>query len=109
MKIDATVNIQDNNLLYGLQEVLKIIELIIKSEDREDIICFQKRTFVTPLFILPLLVYVSGCEKVIRFDNYSSYMDTIHFSQGGLKPDMTEHSDFLASLNKFAYKTFLPI
>ena len=109
MKINASINIQDSNLLYGLQEVLKIIEQIIKSEDREDIICFQKRTFVTPLFILPLLVFVTGCGKVIRFDSYSSYMDTILFSQGGLKPDMTEHSDFLASLNKFAYKTFLPI
>ena len=109
MKIDATVNIQDNNLLYGLQEVLKIIEQLIRSEDREDIICFQKRTFVTPLFILPLLVYVAGRDKVIRFENYSSYMDKIHFSQGGLKPDMTDHAEFIASLNKFAYKTFLPI
>lgn len=109
MRINVTVNIQDNNLLYGLQEVLKIIDLINKSEDSEDVICFQQKTFVTPLFILPLLVYVNGCSKHIVFVNRSSYMDTIHFNQGGLKPDTIEPSDFITVLNNFTYKTFLPI
>lgn len=109
MRINVTLNIQDNNFLYGLQEVFKIIDQINKSQDSEDVICFQQKTFVTPLFILPLLVYVNGCGKHILFENRSSYMDTIQFSQGGVKPDANEYSDFAEFLSKYSSKTFLPI
>jgi len=109
VKINVTLNIQDSNLLYGLQEVLKIIDLISKSDDYEDIICFQPDTFVTPIFILPLLVYVNGCQKSVRYENNSSYMDTVYFSCGGLRPDLKGHSDFETLLNKYAFKSYLPI
>lgn len=63
MKITPAIKILDNLLLDGLKEVLKIIDSINQSEDEEDTICFQNSCFVTPIFILPLLVYTDDCKK----------------------------------------------
>lgn len=70
---------------------------------------FQENIFVTPLFILPLLVYVNGCKKRIRFQNNSSYLNTIHFDDGSLKPELIEFIAFQDLLRKCSTKTYIPI
>lgn len=109
MKITPAIKIRDNLLLDGLKEVLKIIDSINQSEDEEDIICFQNSCFVTPIFILPLLVYSKGCSKRISYENLSSYMDTIYFKEGGLQPEHLNSDKFDIFLKKYLNKTFLPI
>lgn len=109
MKINATINIQDKHLLFGLQEALKLIDKLNKSTDTEDIVSFRYGTFVTPIFILPLLVYVHGCKKTISFENRSSYMNAIHFSSGGLMAEQMAHAEFVDLLNTYVFKTYLPI
>jgi len=85
MQINLSTHISDKFLL-GLQEVLNVIDLINRSHDDEDVIIFQNNVFVTPLFILPLLVYVNGYKKRIRYQYTNKYLDTIRFGSGGLKP-----------------------
>lgn len=109
MKITTAIKIRDNLLLDGLKEVLKIIDSINQSEDEEDTICFQNSCFVTPIFILPLLVYTEHCKKIISYENLSSYMNTIYFKEGGFQPELLNSDGFDLFLKKFAYKTYLPI
>ena len=90
MKIEVKISISDENFLSGLGEVLKIIDCINQSNDREIIIGFHEKTFVTPIFILPLLVYENGCNKKIIYDIKNRYLETIYFSEGGLKSDSFE-------------------
>jgi hypothetical protein len=70
MEINVSENIGEK-FLQGLEGVLRLIDRINQSEDEEDILIFQNNIFVTPLFILPLLVYVSGnkmcCFRVMHF------------------------------------------
>lgn len=108
MEIQVTANIGDR-FLQGLQEVLKIIDLINRSNDHEDVIVFQNSVFVTPIFILPLLVYVNGCKKVISFKYSNNYLDTIRFGSGGLKPEELESLAFHDLMEKYSLKTYIPI
>ena len=62
MEIKISANIGDK-FSQGLQEVLSVIDHIHQSKDEEDVLVFQNDFFVTPLFILPLLVYISGCRR----------------------------------------------
>ncbi len=108
MDIEVSSNIGDKFLL-GLEEVLNVIDSINQSNDDEDVIIFQNNIFVTPLFILPLLVYVNGCIKRIRYQYSNNYLNTIQFGIGGLKPDELESGIFHDLMDKCSFKTYIPI
>ena len=108
MEINVSAHIGDK-FLQGLQEVLHVIDLINRSDDDEDVIIFQNNVFVTPLFILPLLVYVNGCKKRISYRYTNRYLDTIRFGSGGLKPEELESFAFHQLLDTCSVKTYIPI
>jgi len=108
MEIKISANIGDK-FSQGLQEVLSVIDHIHQSEDEEDVLVFQNDVFVTPLFILPLLVYISGCPKKIICQINNGYLDTIKFGSGGLKPDELGFNAFHHLLDKCSFKTYIPI
>jgi len=108
MEINVSENIGEK-FLQGLEGVLRLIDRINQSEDKEDILIFQNNIFVTPLFILPLLVYVSGSQKKIRYQFTNSYLDTIQFGSGGIKPEELDFPTLHHSLNKYSAKTYIPI
>lgn len=108
MEIKISVNIGDR-FLHGLMEVLRIIEFIDQSSDSEDIINFQSNVFITPLFILPLLVYINGSEKRITFKYSNSYLDTIRFGIGGLKSDELKSETLQDIMKMCSNKTYIPI
>jgi anti-sigma regulatory factor (Ser/Thr protein kinase) len=108
MIIQKNINIQDDKLLNGLMPVLEIINQIEESKDREVTIDFQFTKFVSPLFVLPLMVYLHGSRKQISCVNISSYLSTAHFP-GGIIPDDMRSSEFLARMEVYARKNFVPI
>lgn len=108
MEINVSENIGEK-FLQGLEGVLRLIDRINQSKDEEDILIFQNNIFVTPLFILPLLVYVSGSKKRIRYQFTNSYLDTIQFGSGGIKPEELEFSALHHLLEKYSAKTYIPI
>lgn len=108
MEINVFENIGEK-FLQGLEGVLRLIDRINQSDDEEDILIFQNNIFVTPLFILPLLVYVSGSKKRIRYQFTNSYLDTIRFGSGGIKPEELEFSALHHLLEKYSAKTYIPI
>lgn len=108
MDIRVSPNISDD-FLHGLREVLDVIDRINSSPDEEDVLLFQGNVFVTPLFILPLLVYITGCKKSIKYGYCNTYLDTIRFGTGGVRPDELENDAFHALLEKCYSKTYIPI
>lgn len=108
MEIIISVNIGDK-FLQGLQQVLNVIDQINQSEEDNIVLIFQNNVFVTPLFILPLLVYTNGCKKRIRFQYTNGYLNAIHLGNGGLKPEEFNSSEFQNFLNRYSGKTYIPI
>lgn len=109
MNITVKPYILDSNFISGLQETIKIIDRINKCKDDTITLTFNEKSFVTPLFILPLLVYKRTIKKDILFQNESTYIDTIQFIEEGLKSDLMEVEDFISHIKKYSYKTFIPI
>lgn len=108
MEINVTAKIGDR-FTHGLQEVLSVIDQINQSHDDEDILVFSENIFITPLFILPLMVYISGCNKEIRYRYTNNYLDTICFGTGGIIPEKIGTNEFNQLLNKCSSKTYIPI
>lgn len=108
MLIKNNIDIKPDTFVNGLQAVLTLIEQINNSKDSCDIIDFKNIPFVTPLFILPLMVFIKGCNKDIKFHNLNSYMDTIHFGEG-LRPENISNSQFDKKLESYSQKTYIPI
>ena len=108
MLINRYINVQDHKLSNGLQELFPIIDDIEKSPDFEDFIDFSKTSFVSPTFLLPLMVFAKGHRKAIRFSNITSYMQHLYFGEG-LLPDQMRKTEFIAYMEGYAKKTFIPI
>lgn len=85
MIIRKATNIQDDKLSNGLKEVLTIIDQVENRADNEYIIDFSHTSFVSPSFILPLMVFVKGSDKNIKLTNITPYMNLLYFGDGLLQ------------------------
>ena len=108
MLINSCINIQDDKLSNGLKGIFPIIDEIEKSLDAEDIIDFSKTSFVSPTFLLPLMVFAKNHRKAIHFSNITPYMQHLYFGDG-LSPDRMRNTEFIAYMEGYAEKTFIPI
>ena len=109
MVIDKFINVNDNWLGGGLAPVIKIMSMIESSTDEDITIDCRNKCFLTPVSILSLIVYLSKCGRKISFINHDSYLDTLCFYSGGLRPDKIRSSEFKAIMEGYANKTFIPI
>ena len=57
MRIHVNVNIESDRFLNGLYEAIDIIDRVAQYPDNDVIIDFSGTRFVTPLFVVPLMVY----------------------------------------------------
>ncbi len=103
------INVKDNWLLDGLRPVVGIMSQVETSDENEVIIDFSKTSFISPVFALSLIVYLTRCQKQVKFRNVRDYLDLIGLGTGGIKPDRMRQTEFLATMEKYASKTFVPI
>jgi anti-sigma regulatory factor (Ser/Thr protein kinase) len=54
-------------------------------------------------------VYLTRCGKQIAFTNVFDYLERIGLGNGGIKPDTMRQTEFLAELEKYTSKTYIPI
>ncbi len=108
MVIQKNINIQDDKLLNGLMPVLEIINQIEESDDENITIDFNSTSWVSPLFVLPLMVYLYGSRRQINCTNIPAYLSTVHFP-GGIVPDDMRRSEFLAHMEGYAHRSYIPI
>ena len=107
--IKEYINVKDERLIDGLTPVVRIMSQMEDSNDLEVTIDFSDTRFISPVFALSFIVYLSRCGKQVSFKNISDYLERIEFSNGGVKPDMMRQTEFLANLEKYASKTYIPI
>ena len=109
MIIKENINVKDDRLIDGLTPVVRIMSQIESSIEQEVTIDFSDTRFISPVFALSLIVYISRCGKQISFSNVPDYLELIGLSNGGIKPDEMRQTEFLAALEKYASKTYIPI
>ena len=109
MIIKEHINVKDDRLIDGLTPVVWIMSQMESSVDQEGTIDFCDTRFVSPVFALSLIVYLSRCGKRIIFKNVPEYLERIGLCNGGIKPDQMRHTEFLAALEEYASKTYIPI
>ena len=109
MIIKEHINVKDDRLIDGLTPVVWIMDQMEKSVDQEVTIDFSDTRFISPVFALSFIVYLTRCGKQIAFTNVSDYLERIGLGNGGIKPDTMRQTEFLAELEKYTSKTYIPI
>jgi len=109
MIIKELVKVKDDRLIDGLTPVVRMMNQIECTKEQDVTIDFSNTFFISPVFALSLIVYLSRCGKKVSFRNVSDYLELIGLSKGGIKPDQMRHTEFLAALEKYASKTYIPI
>ena len=109
MIIKEHINVKDDRLIDGLTPVVWIMDQMEKSVDQEVTIDFSDTRFISPVFALSFIVYLTRCGKKIAFTNFSDYLERIGLGIGGIKPDTMRQTEFLAELEKYTSKTYIPI
>ena len=109
MIIKEQINVKDDRLIDGLTPVVRMMDQMEESVDQEVTIDFSDTRFISPVFALSLIVYLTRCGKQIAFTNVSDYLECIGLSNGGIKPDTMRQTEFLAELEKYTSKTYIPI
>lgn len=103
------INVKDDRLIDGLTPVVHMMSQIEGAEEQEVTVDFSDIRFISPVFALSLIVYLSRCGKQVSFRNVPDYIELIGLCKGGIKPDQMRHTEFLAQLEKYASKTYIPI
>ena len=109
MIIRNHINVKDNWLLDGLRPVVDIMSQVEALGENEVTIDFADTQFVSPLFALSLIVYLTRCGKRVLLINPTEYLSLIGMTDGGIKPDRMRQTEFLATMEKYASKTYIPI
>lgn len=108
MDIKLKAHIANERISDGLLEAMNAINQINETSDEKITLDFSDVGFVTPLYVLPLVVFLNGCSKDITITNVSEYLQTIGFTNG-MQPDKMRKSEFLAIIEKYSRKTYIPI
>lgn len=108
MDIKLKVNIDDNKMSDGLLAAMNTINQISESSEKYITLDFSEVEFVTPLYVLPLVVFLNSCNKDVTITNANAYLQTIGFTKG-MYPDKMRKSEFLAIMEKYSHETYIPI
>lgn len=103
----VTVNV-GNELIDGLSKAVGVMSRIQSLNDDVIELDFGGTQFVSPLFVSALLVYIRHTDKQINITNLKDYLNVIRFSEG-LLPDKMRRSEFMATMESFSKKSYIPI
>lgn len=108
MIINDNITVKDDRLINGLVPTISIMSQIEYSTDKDVVIDFSNTRFISPVFALSMLVYVSNNDRNIRFANMNDYMKAIHLDNV-IKPDEGRRSEFVAIMERYSQKTYIPV
>jgi len=107
-----SINDEGDKIGLAFDYLFKIIHETENSENENIYWDFRNSTFLTPFFLLPLMLYKEKSEKKIHFinctGNLETYFNTIHFSSGGLNPQDVD-GNFENWIEKYSNKRYIPI
>lgn len=109
MIVDEYINVSDCHLMNGLIPVVRIMQQSAESEEESLQIDFSHTNFISPVFALSLIVFLSKCGKHYSFTNLNEYLSIIGLGNGGICPDKMRKSEFIATMEGYVKKSFIPI
>lgn len=107
-KICRKINISDSEVGQAFNELFWLIHDIEHTTECEEItLDFSRTTFVTPFFLLPLVVYLKRSPRKITVENGTDYMNIVLFPDTFIpEANLEPLEDFLY---KYKSKTYIPI
>lgn len=109
MVVDEYINVRDDRLMNGLVPVVRIMQRAALSGEDSLQIDFSRAKFISPVFALSLIVFLSRCGKPYSFLHLNEYLNVIGLGTGGVRPDEMRKSEFLATMEAYIRKTYIPI
>lgn len=110
MRICDYINVRDERLMDGLAPVVRIMQQMeVLGPEEAVTVDFSHTKFISPVFALSLIVYVTRCGKTVSFEGIHDYLDVIGMQTCGLQPDQMRRSEFLAMMESYSRKTYIPI
>lgn len=106
--IKVASKISDSKLSDSLLASISAINLINNSSCVNYLLDYSDLEIATPLFILPIVVYLDSCDKNITNIKLSDYLNLIKFPNG-LQPDKMRKSEFIAIMEQYSKKEYIPI
>lgn len=95
--------------MNGLIPMVTIMNQAETSADESITIDFSKTRFISPIFALSFIVYVLGSKKHFSFSHLTDYLRVIGLGSYGIDSDKMRKSEFLAMMEGYAKKTYIPI
>ena len=109
MDIKIKTGIDDSRISDILLASIELINQINAITDDKTVrMDFADVGFVAPLYVLPLVVFLNGCNRNVEIVNIGGYLENIGFEQG-LSPDKMRKSEFLAVMEKYSKRDYIPI
>lgn len=87
MIVDEQINVSDSRLMNGLIPVIRIMQRAAVSSEDSMQIDFSHTKFISPVFALSLIVFLSKCGKHYSFANLNEYLNIVGFGSEGIRPD----------------------
>ncbi len=110
MQICEYINVSDERLMDGLAPVVRIMQQVEAAGPEELVtVDFSRTRFISPVFALSLIVYLTRCGKKVTFAGVHDYLEVIGLGSGGIQPDQMRRSEFLATMEGYSQKTYIPI
>lgn len=109
MIIKRQINVQPEKLSSGLSAALGLCDMLMRNPDEDDVLDFSMTKFVTPTFVLPLLVYIKKLTKDVTLDNLNGYMKCLCFDSLGIDSGTMRKSEFSAFMERFSNKRYIPL
>ena len=106
MVIKEPINILDDNLTRGIAPLVKIMFLVDQSKDDTIILDCSSIRFVSPVFVIALMLHLSSCSKKVSVTNIPTYLKTIGFCDA-VKPEELEDISFEEFLKNYQNKTYI--
>lgn len=101
------IRVNDARLMDAFGTLFNFINEIEETEDADIEIDFSLTQFVTPFFLLPLMVYLKSTGKRISISNPTSYIGTVCFGEGVIPENLD--TSLSTYLSRYIGKTFIPI
>lgn len=110
MRICEYINVSNERLMDGLGPVVRIMQQVETADVGDPItVDFSQTQFISPVFALSLIVYLTRCGKKVSFAGVHDYLEVIGLGSGGIQPDHMRKSEFLATMEGYSRKTYIPI
>lgn len=110
MEILMPQSVDDARIGEAFNHLFRIILQMERCDDNDFVWNFKNTSFVTPFFILPLMLYRDKCGKNISCINMSNgvrcYLDAINFDNVTVADEI---EDFHSYMESYSIKKYIPI